>query len=188
MCNCTNLDQTGYSEDTQYADIEKCKTGPLFKVCAVAQTGGEIARKIRLDGENRRPNREKGKVSIQSGFYEGVQGCVWPKNCQNPRASGVWAERAGTAGYGRISMGWRQWRRRPSGRVSREGGTRQPHDRVGGESSLCARHLVASAQSPGRRPVVPGASHVGQLCADPAASDNTRVARAGPCPEGCNDK
>ena len=55
-------------------------------------------------------------------------------------ACGVWTGRAGTAGDGRVSMGWRQWRRRPSEQGSREDGTRLRRGGVVGQPPVCVRH------------------------------------------------
>ena len=63
LCKCTNLDLCGFSDDTQYADIEKCKIRVSSKVCAKIKTVGKIATEIRLVGENWRPNRERAKVN-----------------------------------------------------------------------------------------------------------------------------
>ena len=113
---------------------------------------------------------------------------MYGQKLQITRGCGVWTERAGTAGYGRIPMGWRQRRKRPSGRVLREGRTRQPHDRVGGESSLCVRHLVAPPPVTWSTPCgAGGVARGAALCGpggerqDPAASDRS-------LPEGCNEK
>ena len=74
----------------------------------ICTNGGQNSYGNKAGTRKTRTESRKVKSAHSLQLIGGGAGVCMAKKLQIARACGVWTERTGTAGYGRIPMGWRQ--------------------------------------------------------------------------------